>query len=86
MEASPLSVDSQATDWDLESVQSFSGPLSVQSCPEFGSSQHQQVMDIQPWSVQPCLDEIDQVDGIDMNFGVEEAVMFTDSSDHLIFK
>merc|ERR1712034_114828 len=69
MEASPLSVDSQATEWDLDSVQ---------SCPEFGSSQHQLVTDMQPWSVQPCLDEID------LKYGVEEEVMFTDSSDHLM--
>ena len=74
MEVSPLSVDSQATDWDLDSVQSFAGPLSVQSCPEFGSSQHQ-VMDMQPWSVQPCLDIFNQVEGVDINFGVEEEVI-----------
>lgn len=76
MEASPLSVDSQASEWNLDSVQSFSGPLSVQSCPEFGSSfKHQQVSDIQPWSVQPCLDEID------MKYGIEEEGMLTESSE-----
>ena len=82
MEASPLSMYSQASDWDLDSVQSFSGPLSVQSCPEFGSSQHQHIMEMQPWSVQPCLDEIE----IHCGVSVEEEVMFTDSSDHLMSK
>merc|ERR1719318_1411748 len=82
MEASPPSVYSQATDWDLDSVQSYSSPLSVQSCPEFGPFQHQQVIDMQPWSVQPCLDEIDLVEGIEIKCGVQEEMMSTDSSDH----
>merc|ERR1712142_1351289 len=53
--ASPLSVDSQASEWDMKS------PLSVQSCPELASST--QVCDIQfqPLSVQPS-----QISGQDL--------------------
>jgi len=53
--ASPLSVDSQASEWDMKS------PLSVQSCPELASSTHVFDIQLQPLSVQPS-----QISGQDL--------------------
>ena len=63
MEVNPMSFDSCASDWDssisvdssLENVANQFGPLSVQSCPELGSSCDKLEEDLGPWSVQACL-------------------------------
>ena len=63
MEGNPMSLESSLSDWDsstsvdsaLENISSQFGPLSVQSCPESGSSFDKLEEDLGPWSVQACL-------------------------------